>query len=298
VSARPAVAQSAQGRVSGIVYDENSRPIKAATIAAENPDTNQSFTATTDEKGRFTFIGLRPGTWQFTSAAPGYFAERGSMPIRAGSPNAPITFTLKKTGAPNGGVLGNVQAKDLQNELANADQLFSQHKYDEAIAAYRALMEKVPALSTINLQIGNAFMNKKDYDAAIGAYNDLLKADPNNSKAVVGIARAELARGHADAAEAALLKAAGNPASASRDVFESIGDIKKNQGDADEAGKWYRKAAEADPTWGKPWYDLGLLAQKSGDPAMAEQDFKKAIAIDPVSPEAGMAKATLDQLNR
>ena len=170
VSAPLAGAQSAQGRVSGIVYDENTRPIKAATIAAENADTGQSFTATTDEKGRFTFIGLRPGTWQFTSAAPGYFAERGSMPIRAGSPNAPIAFTLKKTGAPNGGVLGNVQAKDLQNELANADQLFSQRKYDEAIAAYRAIMEKVPALGTINLQIGNAFMGKKDYDAAIAAY--------------------------------------------------------------------------------------------------------------------------------
>ena len=297
VSAPLAGAQSAQGRVSGIVYDENTRPIKAATIAAENADTGQSFTATTDEKGRFTFIGLRPGTWQFTSAAPGYFAERGSMPIRAGSPNAPIAFTLKKTGAPNGGVLGNVQAKDLQNELANADQLFSQRKYDEAIAAYRAIMEKVPALGTINLQIGNAFMGKKDYDAAIAAYGDLLKADPNNGKAVVGIARAEIARGHTDAAEAALLKAAENP-SASRDVFDSIGEIRKNAGDAEEAGKWYRKAAEADPTWGKPWYSLGLLAQKGGDTAQAAQDFNKAIAVDPVSPEATMAKATLDQLNR
>jgi tetratricopeptide (TPR) repeat protein len=294
----PAAAQSTQGRISGVVNDENNKPIKAATVAAENTDTNQSFTATTDEKGRFTFIGLRPGTWQFTAAAPGYFGDRGAMQIRVSPPNPPIVFALKKSGVPNGGVLGNVQSKDLQNDLVAADQLFNQRKYDEAIAAYRAIVEKAPTLSVINLQIGNAFFNKKDYGSAVIAYTDLLKVDPNNAKAVVGIAKAQLASGNTDAAYAALKNATDNPSAVSREIYDSLGEIEYNRNNFDEAVKWYTKASEVDPAWGKAWYRLGLCAQKKGDTANATAYFEKVLAVDPVSIEAAMAKATLDQQSR
>ena len=75
--------------------------------------------------------------------------------------------------------LGSAAAKDLQADLAGADALFNAQKYDEAIAAYRQIMAKAPALSVINLQIAAAYRNKKEYDNAIAAYNDLLKADPD-----------------------------------------------------------------------------------------------------------------------
>ena len=84
-------------------------------------------------------------------------------------------------------------------------QLYNAQKYDESIAAYRAIMAKAPALSVINLQIAAAYRNKKEYDNAIAAYNDLLKVDPNNDKAIVGIGMTNLEkgdlegrRGHAD----------------------------------------------------------------------------------------------------
>jgi len=290
-------AQSTLGRVSGVVNDENNKPVKAATVAAENPDTNVTFTATTDDKGRFTILGLRPGTWRFVAAAPGYFAEQGSMPIRVGSPNSPIAFVLKKTGVPGGGALGSISAKELQADLAAAEALFTQGKWDEAVAAYRAIMEKAPSLNEINLQIGEAYINKKDYDAAIAAYGDLLKADPANGKATIGAAKARLAKGDRAGAEATLAKAAGEP-QADREIFYSLADLKFDQGDTDEAMKWYRKAADTDPSWGKPWYKLGLAAQKKGDNNSAAQFLNKAIAVDPLSPDATMAKSTLDQLPR
>src|SRR5262249_60606677 len=99
--------------------------------------------------------------------------------------NPPLTFTLRKGGgAGPAGRLGGIAAKDLQAELAPADGLFNQQKWDDAVAAYRAIMTKAPSLSVINLQIAAAYRNKKDYDAAIAAYNDLLKVDPNNDKAI------------------------------------------------------------------------------------------------------------------
>ena len=288
---------SAQGRISGVVDDENGKPIKAATVVAENPDTNQQFTATTDEKGRFSMIGLRPGLWRFMAQAPGYFADGGTATVRAGgSPNAPISFSLKKT-SQLAGALGGVAAKDLQADLAGADALFNQRKWDESIAAYKAIVEKTPSLSVINLQIAAAYVNKKDYDQAIAAYNNLLKNDPENESATVGIAKVELERGDAKTAEESLMKAATSGA-AGRDTFCALGDIKFDQNQFDDAIGWYQKAADADPYWGKAWYKLGLSAQKKGDRAGAAQFMNKVLAVDPVSPEAAMAKATLDQLNR
>ena len=55
-----------------------------------------------------------------------------------GAPNPPLTFTLKKGGAPApAGALGGLAAKDLQAELAAADALYNAQKWDDAVAAYR-----------------------------------------------------------------------------------------------------------------------------------------------------------------
>ena len=61
------------GRVGGVVKDEQGNPIKGATITAENPAASpSSFTATTDDKGRFSIIGLKSGQWSFAAMAPGF----------------------------------------------------------------------------------------------------------------------------------------------------------------------------------------------------------------------------------
>src|SRR2546428_14150942 len=91
-------AAAQPGRVGGIVKDDKGDAIKGATITAENQSVGSTFTATTDDKGRFTIIGLRGGDWRFIAQAPGFAAEGGSMSVRSGSPNPPITFTLRRTG--------------------------------------------------------------------------------------------------------------------------------------------------------------------------------------------------------
>ena len=59
------------GRVSGLVKDDSGNAIKGATVTAENPNIGPTtYTATTDDRGRFTIIGLRAGQWKFTAYAP------------------------------------------------------------------------------------------------------------------------------------------------------------------------------------------------------------------------------------
>src|SRR5437899_12386375 len=109
-----AIAQT--GRVGGTVKDEGGQPIKGATVTADNPNASpNSFTATTDDKGRFSIIGLRSGTWSFTAQAPGFAPESGRLNVQTiGAPNPPLTFTLKKGAGGPASALGGMAAKDLQ----------------------------------------------------------------------------------------------------------------------------------------------------------------------------------------
>ncbi|HEX3703286.1 MAG TPA: tetratricopeptide repeat protein [Vicinamibacterales bacterium] len=299
IAAMSGVAAAQTGRVGGIVKDEAGQPIKGATVTAQNPNASpSSFTATTDDKGRFSVIGLRGGMWTFSAQAPGYAPESGKLNVSTiGTPNPPLTFTLKKGSGPAGGGGAGIAGKDLQAELAAADADYNGGKYDDAIAKYKAIMTKAPALSVINLQIAAAYRNKKEYDNAIAAYNDLLKTDPTNEKATVGIGMTNLEKGDLKAAEETLGKAAESP-TASREVFYNLGEVKFAKGEPDEAAKWYQKAVDADKTWGKPLFKLGLVALNKGDKDGTIKLMEKVIEVDPTSPDAAQAKAVIEQLKK
>jgi Flp pilus assembly protein TadD len=290
------VAAAQTGRVGGFVKDEAGNPIKGATVTAENPNASpSSFTATTDDKGRFSIIGLRSGTWTFTAQAPGFAPENGKMPVQTiGTPNPPMTFTLKKGGAPTGGLSG-ITGKDIQAELAAADADYNAGRFDDAITKYRALMAKSPSLSVIDLQIAAAYRNKKEYDNAIAAYNELLKTDPNNDRAKVGLGMTNLEKGDLAAADETLSAAAQGP-QPSREVFYNLGEVKFAKGQTEDAAKAYQKASDIDPTWGKPVFKLALVAINKGDKDTAKKLLDKVIQVDPASPEATQAKAVLEQL--
>ena len=295
--ARAASAQS--GRVAGVVKDEAGQSIKGATVRAENTNaTPSTFTASTDDKGRFSVLGLASGQWTVTAEGLGFTPETVTVTVRTLTQRSPLMFTLKKiVEAAPAGVLGGLKARDLQGELAAADELYNAQQWDQAIAAYKSILAKAPALSVISLQIGSAYRNKKDYDGALTAYSDLLKADPSNEKAKAGISTTLLEKGDLKGADEALERAAAAPG-AGREILCAYGDVKRAKGETDEAAKYYQRAADLDPTWGRPWYKLGLLAVDRGDKESAVQLMERVIAVDPVSAEAIQAKTALEQIRK
>jgi tetratricopeptide (TPR) repeat protein len=186
----PAVA-AAQGHVAGTVKDASGHAIKGATITAENPNfAIASLTSTSDAKGRFSFLGLRGGTWTFTVQAPGFVAQKRQATTKSMGTNAAIDFQLQpveEAGAP--GPLSNVDVKALQQQLAKAAQLDTGGQLDEAVAAYRAILERVPALTSIHLQLGALFERQHDAAAATTEYQAALKADPANARARAALER-------------------------------------------------------------------------------------------------------------
>lgn len=293
----PAMAQT--GRVGGVVKDDKGQPLKGATVVAENPGASPpSFTATTDDKGRFSIIGLRSGSWKLTASAPGFQPSVGQVPIRTiGAPNPPVEFTLAPGATGPAGALAGVNTKELQGELAAAEAKMTANDYDGAIAAYQGMLVKVPALSMLHLQIGRAQRMKKDYNGALESYKTLLAADPNNERAKVEVGMTHLEKGDLVAAEAALGEAA-QSLSAGREVFYNLGEVKFAKGDTDAAMAAYQRAIDVDPNWAKPYFKMGLGKLQKADMPGAILMMEKVIAVEPTSAEAAQAKALIEQLKK
>jgi Flp pilus assembly protein TadD len=293
----PASGQGTLARVSGTVVDTEEKPIRAATITMENADSGQTMSTTTDERGRFLVIGLRPTVWNFVIAAPGFTTVTGSGRLRVGlDANPPINVVLQRSGGALGSLIG-LQAKDIQADLATGDTLFSLQRWDEAIAVYKTILAKAPPLTNINLQIGLAYRRKGDTAAAIAAYEELLKTDAANEKARIGIALAHAEKGDTKTA-LDLLSQSAEKADAGRDVFFSLGELNLEGGNTDEAMKWYRRASDVDGSWGKPLYKLGVSAAQKGETAAARGFLTKVMEVDPLSPEATLAKTAIEKLGR
>ena len=186
-----ASSATAQGRISGIVKDEDGNGIHDATVAAENLVSTTTATATTNGSGRFSFIGLNPGQWRFVIRAVGFEPVQRFATVRRSGPGIVVQFTMKadrfNPRPPAAGILAGLTTRELVESLEAAEGLFDRGAYDAAIDAYRSILERVPALTSLSLQIGHAFREKQEPDQAIAAYLTLLDTDPSNVEARAAI---------------------------------------------------------------------------------------------------------------
>jgi hypothetical protein len=67
-----AIANAAGGIIEGVVSDPKGAVIKDATVTVKNISTNQTFTATTDNQGRYKIEGVPAGTYIVTITAKGF----------------------------------------------------------------------------------------------------------------------------------------------------------------------------------------------------------------------------------
>jgi len=262
--AAPAWAQTS--RIGGIVRDETGGTIRGAIVRAETGGgrtfgTPLTLTTATDDRGRFVFVVSRSGEWTLTFEAPGFAPTTMALAIRLTGPAPNLDVKLDRREEPEAfGALAGVDSKALTAQLAAAATLYDEGRHDQAIAAYREIKTRAPALTHVNLQIGNSLIAKKSYTEAEAAFDEVLKADPEDANAMF-----------------------------------AMGTLKEAQGNAAEARSWYQKASAADAAWTRPLMKLATLASASGDRAGASRHLARIVEIDPNSPDGQKAAAMLKQ---
>jgi tetratricopeptide (TPR) repeat protein len=260
----PALAQTS--RISGVVRDETGATIRGAIVRAETGGgrtfgTPLTLTTATDDRGRFVFVISRSGEWRLTFEAPGFAETTLPLAIRLTGPAPNLDIKLDRRESPEAfGALAGIDSKSLSAQLAAAAVLYDEGRHDQAIAAYREIKTRAPALTLVNVQIGNSYLAKKSYGEAEAAYQEVLKNDGSDSSGLF-----------------------------------AMGVLREAQGNATEAQNWYQKASAADAVWTRPLMKLAALASAAGDRATASRHLTRVIDLDPASPDGQQAAQMLKQ---
>ena len=260
----PAWAQTS--RIGGVVRDETGATLRGVIVRAETGGgrtfgTPLTLTTATDDRGRFVFVISRSGEWRLTFEAPGFDPMTLPLALRLTGPAPNLDIKLERRESPEAfGALAGIDSKSLSSQLAAAAVLYDEGRHDQAIAAYREIKSKAPALTLVNLQIGNSYFAKKSYGDAEAAYQEVLKADSEDPSALF-----------------------------------AMGVLKETQGNAAEAQNWYQKASAADAVWTRPLMKLAALANAAGDRAAASRHLTRVIDLDPASPDGQRAAELLKQ---
>ncbi len=176
-----AVAAAQTGVITGTVRDVEGEPIVGAEVVGENTEWQRRVEATTNDAGRFSFIGLQRGRWLFLIRQRGYEPVQGFANVR-GAGTARVNFVMETDPlhppAPSTGVLANLRGDELQEALDAADALYDRGDYDAAIDAYEAVLASVPRLTGLHVQIGHAYREKNDFDRALAAYRAVPAGGP------------------------------------------------------------------------------------------------------------------------
>ncbi len=180
----------------------------------------------------------------------------------------------------------------MQQDLAAAETLMDGGRYDEAIAAYEVILGRVPALTSLNLEVGRAYRAKGDFAGAIGAYERVLEKDPRDETGQVMLGLTQLEAGNPDAAERILRAAAERPGAGAQ-AFDAMGVLQRVRREPVDAARWFDKASKAEPTWAAPVLALGQLAMDRGDTDAAAALFEKVIALDGDGPDGARARELL-----
>jgi tetratricopeptide (TPR) repeat protein len=277
-------AQAQTGTARGKVMDADGKPIPEATVTIEfQGGINRKFETRTNKKGEWMQVGIQPGPYRFTANKEGYQPSIvDNFRIGLGDPTAVPEFklqTVKQAANAPGG-----QIDQLRKEFAAAVELQNAGKADEAIVAYKAILEKNPDVPEVHLNLGMMYAVKKDSAAAEAAYQKALELRPGYADAATSLARLYQSLGQSDKAVAIMDQAASaNPQDAKAQFSRGL--VLMNGGKTEDAAKAFEAATTADPTLADAWYWMGSQLLNLGKNAEAITAYEKYLALNPGNPQ-------------
>jgi len=286
------LAQDYKGRarIKGKVTNESGSPLEGVNVKLVHTTLKQGFEVVTDSEGMWVASWIKGGLWNIDFEKAGYAPKKIGIKVNEAMNNPDVEIKLEKIQSVS-------LSSALEERLDQANFFYEQEKFDEAITAYKAIVDEFPDVYIINANIGTCYFEKGEYDQAIAYYHKALEKDPDNSDMKMGIGNSYSNKGDSEKAQEWYNKI----------EFEKIQDVNVlyNLG-ADfysaskfsEALKYYKRAVELKGDFLDALYQLGLTYLSLGNNQEALEIFENYLRKDPDSQRAEQVKGFIEYLKK
>jgi predicted Zn-dependent protease len=279
-----------RARISGTVMDESGNPLEGVNVKLVHTSLNQGFDVVTDSDGMWVASWIKGGSWNIDFEKPGYAPKKITIKVKEGAPNPDIEVKLEK-------IEGLSLISALKDRLNEANALYEQKKFDDAIIAYKEIVEQFPDVYIINVSIGNCYFEKGDYDQAILYYQKALEGDPDNSQVKMYIGNSYSNKGDSEKAQEWYNKIDFQKIQ-DVNVLYNLGTDFYSVSKFSEALKYYKRAVELKGNFLDAIYQLGLTYLSLGNNQEALVTFESYLEQDSDSQRGEQVKGFVEYLRK
>lgn len=304
-----AQAWAGRGRLQGTVTDEQGKPVEGAKITLRkgtervDPNVDGPKPLTTNNKGKWSTLGLAQGAWGILIEKEGYMASEGQIQVNEFGPAQPINVSLKKPTqqqqqqAAQADTSGNAKAKAA---IEQGNALLGQGKFAESRAQYEqalTLLEVDDPILKASLQrtIARTWFEEGKTDQAITNLEKALEVNPNDVETLQLISTLLVSAGREKEADAYIARL---PAGAKVDPNSllNVGIKLYNEKNYNGALEKFDKVVKENPELASAYYYRGLTYLGLNKSAEAKADFQKLLEIEPNHPNAAEVREYISAL--
>jgi predicted Zn-dependent protease len=286
VLAAPPPAAAQLSSVRGNVIDENGEPMKDVQVTFEfkgETRGKREWSQKTDKSGGFVRMGLPSGPYKIRFDAEGYRPYSIDIYFSLGGLSEVPDVQMQKL--PEGVQLSPEQRAEMARQAAD----------EEAKKAAEAAAEDAKRLGATYGQAIEAIKGQ-EWDEAERLLREFLVESPDTPQAHFNLGFIYMKRGQLPEAEVEYRKVTELETEKS-DAFIALAAIYEQQGKMDEAFGLLQGAATSFAEDAAFQTALGAIAMNTGNEALAEEAFARAVELDPAQVEVQFHLATL-ALNR
>lgn len=273
------------GRIRGTVKDPEGKPVEKVAIAIEaQGEVPQTYKATTNTKGEYIHIGIKPGIYRVTPSKDGYVPVNyayAELRISPSDKPAVADFVMRvKPQAAAAPQQSNTAQPAQDAEAQKAMSLLSSGKVEEAIAAFTKAIEANPNNAALHHNLAVAYEKKDDEEEARKHFQEAIRLKPDFGQAYLSLGNSYMSEQQYDEAIAALKKAT-ELLPQNYDAFYNLAACYADTSKFSEAESTFRKAVEINPNEPIAHYQLGMALYGQSKNAEAKAEFQKYLELNP-----------------
>lgn len=262
-----------KGRITGTVLDEEGKGVPDAIVMLRHAELMVGPNVKTNRRGEFDVRDLRAGEWLIRAQVEGYLVQQQSVTVPESGRAEPLEITLEVDRTAE-------QFAELQEALADGDELFKAGQFAAARAEYEKVLEARPDVVAIHRSIAYTYGREGNHAKALEHLEVFIASEPANVEILQLATASALELKDADRSMGYLGKI-GDEQVMDPDMFVNIAITMLNKGFNPQAIRLLDRVVTKFPGAPMPYYLRGMAKLRMSNNEGGKADLQKFVEIAP-----------------